>query len=301
VKVLFKLPDPREFEYFITWRGGSRLWLPNKAPEIALLKPELRFEVQEALALGDTCLERLTAVSPRYWRELYALSCFVDYDDPPEPPAVMWHPDQDLAVIAARRLAHSGRRVLLEVPELSSLQAALLAGCDVTVCVSISSRGLEASDAMTRERRGAARGALRAINLLGGAWDSATIPDLRHESEHEVAVFDAYAGQETAELLAKLEPPEPRELDPLLDLAFGADADAAFALLRDVATGPLPLRSVPELGQYAPLLRDLIAYGYATVERDVVRITEKGLYALLQKMGGAGGGGRVEEAEGAFA
>jgi len=60
------------------------------------------------------------------------------------------------------------------------------------------------------------------------------------------------------------------------------------------------LRSVPELGQYAPLLRDLIAYGYATVERDVVRITEKGLYALLQKMGGAGGG-RVEEAEGDFA
>jgi hypothetical protein len=42
---------------------------------------------------------------------------------------------------------------------------------------------------------------------------------------------------------------------------------------------------VPELGQYAPLLRDLIAYGYATVERDVVRLTEKGLFSLLQKMG----------------
>ena len=41
-----------------------------------------------------------------------------------------------------------------------------------------------------------------------------------------------------------------------------------------------------ELGQYAPLLRDLLAYGYAAVERDVVRLTEKGLFSLLQKMGG---------------
>jgi hypothetical protein len=306
VKVLFRLPDLSGFDYFITWRGGSRLWLPDKAPELALLKPELRFEVQEALALGDTCLERLTAVSPRYWRELYALARFVYYDDPPEPPAVMWYADQDLAVIAARRLALSGRRVLLEVPELSSLHAALLAGCEVTVCVAVSSRGLEAADALTRQPRASARSMLRSINLLGGAWDERTAPQLA-ENDLNIAEFDAYA-EEAAEALAKLEPPaapgslpEPRELDPLLDLAFGADADAAFALLRDVATGPLPLRSVPELGQYAPLLRDLIAYGYATVERDVVRITEKGLYALLQKMGGAGGGGRVEEAEGAFA
>ena len=296
MKVLFKLPDPREFEYFITWRGGSRLWLPDKAPELALLKPELRFEVQEALALGDTCLERLTAVSPRYWRELYALSRFVDYDDPPEPPAAMWYADQDLAVIAARRLALSGRRVLLEVPELSSLHAALLAGCEVTVCVAVNSRGLEAADAVARQPRASARSMLRSINLLGGAWDERTAPQLA-ESDLNIAEFDAYTDAEAAGALAKL---EPRELDPLLDLAFGADADAAFALLRDVATGPLPLRSVPELGQYAPLLMDLIAYGYATVERDVVRITEKGLYALLQKMGGAGGG-RVGEAEGAFA
>jgi len=287
VKVLFKLPDPREFEYFITWRGGSRLWLPDRAPELALLKPHLAFEVQEALALKDTCLERLTAVSPRYWRELYALSRFVDYGDPPEPPAALWYADQDLAVIAARRLALEGREVLLEVPELSSLHAALLAGCDVTVCVAASSRGLEAADALARQPRASARSMLRSINLLGGAWDERTLPDL-HASDFEIAEFDAYA-PEAAELLAKLKAPEPRELDPLLDLAFGEDADAAFALLRDVATGPLPLRSVPELGQYAPLLRDLVAYGYAAVERDVVRLTEKGLYALLQKMGGAGG------------
>jgi hypothetical protein len=299
VKAVFKLPEPGGFDYFITWRGGGRLWLPDRAPEIALLKPELRFEVQEALALGDTCLERLTAVSPRYWRELYALARFVDYDDPPEPPAAMWYPDQDLAVIAARRLALVGRKVLLEIPELSSLHAALLAGCDATVCVAVSSRGLEATDAVARQPRASARSMLRSINLLGGAWDEKTAPQLA-ESDLNIAEFDAYA-EGAAEALAKLEPPEPRELDPQLDLAFGADAVAAFALLRDVATGPLPLRSVPELGQYAPLLRDLVAYGYAAVERDVVRLTEKGLYALLQKMGGAGGGGRVEEAEGDFA
>ena len=299
MKVLFKLPDPHEFEYFITWRGGGRLWLPDRAPELTLLKPELRFEVQEALTSGGTCLERLAAVSPRYWRELYALSCFVEYGDPPEPPAAMWYADLDLAAMTARRLALSGRRVLLEAPELGNLHAALLAGCEVTVCVTVSSRGLEATDAMAREKRASARAALRSISLLGGAWDERTAPQLAG-SDLNIAEFDAYAPAEAAEALAKLEPPEPRELDPLLDLAFGADADAAFALLRDVATGPLPLRSVPELGQYAPLLRDLIAYGYATVERDVVRITEKGLYALLQKMGGAGGG-RVEEAEGDFA
>jgi hypothetical protein len=286
LRVVFELPPASGFECFITWRGGSRLRLPSCAPELPILKPDLRFEVAAALGSGDTRLERLAAFSTRLWRELYALARFVDYGDPPEPPATMWYPDQDLAVIAARHLALEGRKVLLEVPELSSLHAALLAGCDVTVCVAVSSRALEAADALARQPRASARAALRSIGLLGGAWDEETLPRLGEEGNVELAAFEAY----TARGQPQLKAPEPRELDPLLDLAFGEDADAAFALLRDVAAGPLPLRSVPELGQYAPLLRDLVAYGYAAVERDAVRLTEKGLYALLQKTGGAGRG-----------
>jgi hypothetical protein len=303
VKVLFRLPDPREFEYFITWRGGSRLWLPDKAPELALLRPDLRFEVQEALALGDTCLERLTAVSPRYWRELYALSRFVDYGDPPEPPAAMWYPDQDLAVIAARHLALEGRKVLLEVPELGSLHAALLAGCDVTVCVAASSRGLEAVDALARQPRASARAALRSIGLLGGAWDERTLPDLR-ASDFEIAEFDAYAPGEAAELLAKLGPPEPRARRvEMLAWVFESDVlgEAAW-VLGELASASVPLRSLPELGGYWPILRKLLLYGYVEAERDVVRATEKGIFAALE-MGvvafrrPAGGGGGGEEGE----
>jgi|GEM_PF-2467231 len=298
MRVVFKLPG-EEHDYFITWRGGSRLWMPARAPELALLKPELRFELAEALSHGDARLERLAAVSSRGWRELYALARFVEYGEPPEPPATMWYLDPDLAVIAAAGLAARGRRVLLEIPELGVQQAALLAGRDVTVCVSVSSRALEVADQLARAPRGASRGALRAIGLLGGAWDDATLPQVAraHEeeyawerrSEEEYAAFEEYAPREFSEKLDSLEPPRAREPDPLLDLAFGADANAAFALLRDMAAGPLPLRSVPELGQYAPLLRDLILYGYATVERDAVRLTEKGLFALLQKMGGSRG------------
>jgi hypothetical protein len=305
VKVLFKLPDLSGFEYFITWRGGSRLWLPDRAPELALLKPHLAFEVQEALALKDTCLERLTAVSPRYWRELYALARFVDYGDPPEPPATMWYPDQDLAVIAARRLALEGRKVLLEVPELSSLHAALLAGCDVTVCVAASSRGLEAADAVARQPRAAARSMLRSINLLGGAWDERTLPDL-HANDFEIAEFNAYAPSEAAELLAKLGPPEPkRRRVELLAWVFERDVlgEAAW-ILREVVTASIPLRSLPELGGYWDTLRKLILYGYAEAERDVIRATEKGLFAALEmgiivfsKVGGGGERGGGEEAE----
>jgi hypothetical protein len=303
VKVLFRLPgDLSGFDdYFITWRGGSRLWLPGKAPELALLKPHLAFEVQEALALGDTCLERLTAVSPRYWRELYALSRFVDYGDPPEPPAAMWYPDQDLAVIAARHLALEGRRVLLEVPELGSLHAALLAGCDVTVCVAVSSRALEAADALTRQPRASARSMLRSINLLGGAWDERTLPELQRASELEVAEFEEYA--EAAEALAKLEPPEPKmRRVEMLAWVFEADmiGDAAW-ILGEIAAASIPLRSLPDLGGYWPVLRKLLLYGYAEAERDVLRATEKGIFAALE-MGVAafrrpagGGGGEGEE------
>ena len=296
MKVLFRLPRLDEFDYFITWRGGSRLWLPDKAPEIALLKPELRFEVQEALALGDTCLERLTAVSPRYWRELYALARFVDYGDPPEPPAAMWYADLDLAVIAARHLAVSGRRVLLEAPQLGDLHAALLAGCDATVCVAVSSRGLEAADALTRQPRAAARAALRSINLLGGAWDERTLPDL-HESDFEIAEFDAYAPSE-AELLAKLGPPDPKTRRvEMLAWVFESDVlgEAAW-ILGEVASASIPLRSLPDLGGYWPVLRKLIAYGYVEAERDVLRATEKGLFTALEmgivafRRGTTGGG-----------
>jgi len=263
VKVLFRLPDLSGFDYFITWRGGSRLWLPDKAPELALLKPELRFEVQEALALGDTCLERLTAVSPRYWRELYALSRFVDYDDPPEPPAAMWYADLDLAVIAARRLAVSGRRVLLEAPQLGDLHAALLAGCEVTVCVAVSSRGLEAIDAMAREKRAAARAMLRSIGLLGGAWDDATLPQLE-KSGGELAAFEEYASPETLAKLAELEPPEAKARRvELLAWVFESDViGEASEILGEVASASIPLRSLPDLGEYWSVLRKLILYGY---------------------------------------
>jgi len=288
VRVVFGKPSG-DFEYVITWRGGSRLWLPNPAPELVLLKGL----GEEASLAGSTALEALAAVSARRWRELYALARFVEYGEPPEPPAVMWYADPDLAVAAARGLSE-GAEVLLEVPELSGVHAALLAGCDVTVCVS-GSASVAGADSVVWKPRAAARAALRSIGLLGGSWDEVTLPKLEGSREEweprsgeALASFERYEPPATPRAM-----PEPRELDPLLDLAFGADADAAFALLRDVATGPLPLRSVPELGQYAPLLRDLIAYGYAAVERDVVRLTEKGLFALLQKMGGARGEARA--------
>jgi len=138
---------------------------------------------------------------------------------------------------------------------------------------------------------------LRSIGLLGGAWDDATLPELERSTVEgdaaQYAVFEEYVRYDETSKLTKMQHPEPRDLEPLLDLAFEEDAEFAFALLRDVATGPLPLRSVPELGQYAPLLRDLIAYGYAAVERDVVRLTEKGLFSLLQKMNGLSGSKRA--------
>jgi len=281
VRVTFGKPSGN-FDYVITWRGGSRLWMPEPAPELVLLK-ELG---EEAALAGSTVLEALAAVSSKRWRELYALARFVDYEGPPEPPAAMWYTDADLAVAAARGLSDKAE-VLLELPQLSDLHAALLAGSGVTVCVS-GPASVAGADEVVWKPRAAARSALRSTGLLGGAWNNATLPKLEGSREEweprrgeAVASFERYEPP-----AAPGSPPEPRDLDPLLDLAFGEDAEFAFALLRDVAAGPLPLRSVPELGQYAPLLRDLIAYGYATVERDVVRLTEKGLYALLQKMGG---------------
>lgn len=288
VRVTFGKPKGN-FDYVITWRGGARLWMPEPSPEVALLKG-----LSEEVALaGSTVLDKLAAVSSRRWRELYALARFVDYESPPEPPAAMWYVDVDLAVAAARSLSERAG-VLLELPQFSDLHAALLAGSGVTVCVS-GSASVAGADEVVWKPRAAARAALRSAGLLGGAWDTATLPKLESSFEEweparrgeAVASFERY---EPPAALRSL--PEPRELEPLLDLAFGEDADAAFAVLRDVATGPLPLRSVPELGQYAPLLRDLLAYGYASVERDVVRLTEKGLYALLQKMGGGGAGGK---------
>jgi hypothetical protein len=300
MRLVFKLPDVRDYDYFITWRGGSRLWLPARAPELALLKPHLAFEVQEALRLGDTCLERLAAVSPRYWRELHALSRFTEYGEPPEPPVAMWYVDVDLAVIAARHLALSGRRVLLEAPELSSLHAALLAGCDVTVCAAVSSRALEAADSVARQRRASARAALRSINLLGGAWDERTLPELKHESV-EVAEFEGYAD---AGALADLRPPEPRrQVVEMLAWAFGREGfREAAEVLGEVASASLPLRSLPDLDIYWRVLERLLLYGYVAVERDVIRATEKGVFAALQvgvlalRGGGVGESGGEEEA-----
>ena len=282
MRVTFGKPSGN-FDYGITWRGGSRLWMPEPAPELVLLK-ELG---EEAALAGSTVLEALAAVSSKRWRELYALARFVDYEGPPEPPAAMWYTDADLAVAAARGLSDKAE-VLLELPQLSDLHAALLAGSGVTVCVS-GPASVAGADEVVWKPRAAARSALRSTGLLGGAWNNATLPKLEGSREEweprrgeAVASFERYEPP-----AAPGSPPEPRDLDPLLDLAFGEDAEFAFALLRDVATGPLPLRSVPELGQYAPLLGDLIVYGYAAVERDAVRLTDKGLYALLQRVGGA--------------
>jgi len=282
VKVTFGKPSG-DFDYVITWRGGSRLWMPEPAPELVLLKGLGK----EAAFAKSTVLEVLAAVSSKRWRELYALARFVDYEGPPDPPVAMWYTDADLAVTAARGLSEEEAEVLLELPQLSDLHAALLAGSEVTVCVS-GSASVAGADEVVWKPRAAARAVLRSSGLLGGAWSTATLPKLESSWEEweprrgeAVASFERYEPPAAPGSL-----PEPRDLDPLLDLAFGDYAELAFALLRDVATGPLPLRSVPELGQYAPLLRDLILYGYATVERDVVRLTEKGLYALLQKMGG---------------
>jgi hypothetical protein len=308
MRLVFKLPHPDEFDYFVTWRGGGRLWLPARAPELALLKPHLAFEVQEALRLGDTCLERLAAVSPRYWRELCTLSHFVEYGEPPEPkegPVAMWYTDLDLAVVAARHLAARGLRVLLEVPELSSLHAALLAGCDVTVCTAVSSRGLEAADAVARQPRAAARAALRSIGLLGGAWDERTLPELQRASDFEVAEFDAYAPSGAAEVLAALRPPEPRRMTvEMLAWAFGREGfREAAEVLGEVVSASLPLRSLPDLSVYWRVLERLLLYGYVAVERDVIRATEKGVFAALQagvlafRGGGVGGEGGEEGGE----
>jgi hypothetical protein len=300
MRLVFKLPDVRDYDYFVTWRGGARLWLPDKAPELALLKPELRFEVQETLRLGDTCLERLAAVSPRYWRELYSASLFAECGEPPEPkegPVAMWYPDQDLAVVAARHLAARGFRVLLEVPELNPLHAALLAGCDVTVCTAVSSRGLEAADAVARQPRAAARAALRSINLLGGAWDERTLPDLT-KNNLEVAEFEEYSSN-----LPELRPPEPRrQVVEMLAWAFGREGfREAAEVLGEVASASLPLRSLPDLSEYWRVLERLLLYGYVAVERDVIRATEKGVFAALQAgvlafRGGGRAGEREEEA-----
>jgi hypothetical protein len=301
MRLVFRLPDLSGYDYFITWRGGSRLWLPDTAPELALLKPELRFEVQEALRLGDTCLERLAAVSPRYWRELYSASLFAECGEPPEPrdgSVAMWYPDQDLAVVAARHLTARGFRVLLEVPELTTAQAALLAGCDVTVCVAASSRGLEAADAVAREPRAAARAALRSINLLGGAWDERTQPTL--DLSTELAAFEEYS-----QGLPELRPPEPRKMTvEMLAWAFGKELFAQAAeVLGEVASASLPLRSLPDLGVYWRVLERLLLYGYVAVERDVLRATEKGVFAALQvgvlafRGGGVGGEGGEEGGE----
>lgn len=76
--------------------------------------------------------------------------------------------------------------------------------------------------------------------------------------------------------------PEPRRLEPLLALAFSDALEDAASLLEEVASEPLPLRSVAELEELHEVMAALILYGYAKTERDVLRVTDKGLYALLQ-------------------
>lgn len=276
MRILFNLPEKHEADVVITFRGGGRLPLPELAPELAILKPELASDIALAMRLGDTRLERLAAVSARYWRELYALAHYVDYEPPGSAPYTAFALDPDLAVISALHLS-AQHRILLELPELTAEQSALLAGSSVDVLCP-NTLALDAADAAYISMRPAAARALRDVGLLGGAWfrrvgprAQTTNPEPRFDSP-AWAVFDRYTPPPVSSL------PEPRQVPPLVELALSSDA---VDVLREIALSPIPLRSLGELG-FDEFIEALILYGFARVERDVIRATEKGLFVLAQ-------------------
>lgn len=275
MRVLFNLPEGEPYDVVITFRGGSRLPFPLRAPELGLLKPEWAPDIYLALSSkGDTRLETLAAVSARFWRETYALAHFVDYE-PPQLPRTAFALDPDLGVVAAKHLSQRGYRVLVELPALSPAQAHILAGVEVDVLCT-SGAAVDAADSVLVEQRAAAARSLRDVGMLGGAWfrrvsPRASSPVNPHDSAW--AVFESYRAPRVNTL------PEPRQVAPLLDVA--PFSRAAVEVMRDVVLSPLPLRTLGELN-FDEIMRDLVIYGYARMERDVLRGTEKALFALAQ-------------------
>ncbi|MEM3943752.1 MAG: hypothetical protein QXJ59_06680 [Thermofilaceae archaeon] len=262
MRVLFNLNN-YGYDVIITFRGGSLLPLPASAPELAVLKPELASDVLLALERGDTKLERIAAYSAQRWRELYALAHLVTYDQV-SAPYTAFAPDPDLAVVSALHLSRRFR-VLLELPALTPTQSALLAGSGVDVLLPNAS-SIDAADAVLVQPRASASRSLRDVGLLGGAWFRRVNP----RAQSDWLVLDEYKAPPAGSLSLR----RPENLLSFLD-AMVVD------VLREVALSPLPLRSLSELG-FDEQVEELIVYGYIRVERDVLRATEKALFALAQ-------------------
>ncbi|MEM4853525.1 MAG: hypothetical protein QXQ60_08150, partial [Thermofilum sp.] len=265
MRVLFNLNN-YSYDVVITFRFGSLLPLPTSAPELAVLKPELAPDVFFALRRGDTRLERVAAYSARFWRELYALAHLVTYEEP-RCGYTAFAPDLDLAVVSALHLSRRFR-VLLELPALTPAQAALLAGCDVDV-LAPNGVPLDAADAVLVQPRASAARSLRDVGFLGGAWFRRVNP----RAQSDLLALESY----TPPAAPAAGPPSLREPENMLSFLDPVAVD----VLREVALSPLPLRSLSELG-FDEQVEELIVYGYIRVERDVLRVTEKALFALAQ-------------------
>ncbi|MEM2275430.1 MAG: hypothetical protein QXD46_08695 [Thermofilum sp.] len=263
MRVLFNL-NRGDYDVIITFRGGKLLPLPASAPEIAVLKPEIAPDVLLALRRGDTRLERVAAYSARFWRELYALAHLVTYDQV-SAPYTAFVPDPDLAVVSAIHLSRRFR-VLLELPSLTPVQAALLAGCEVDV-LAPNDVPLDAADAVLVQPRASASRALREVGFLGGAWFRRVNP---RAGQGDWLVLESYTPPAAGPLSLR----EPENLLSFLD-------PVVVDVLREVALSPLPLRSLSELG-FDEQVEELLLYGYVRVERDVLRATDKALFALAQ-------------------
>ncbi|MEM4853169.1 MAG: hypothetical protein QXQ60_06360 [Thermofilum sp.] len=264
MRVLFNLNRYDDYDVVITFRGGSLLPLPASAPELAVLKPELAPDVLLALRRGDTKLERIAAYSAQRWRELYAAAHYVTYEEPRRG-YTAFAPDPDLAVVSALHLSRRFR-VLLELPSLTPVQAALLAGCEVDV-LAPNGVPLDAANAVLVQPRASAARSLRDVGFLGGAWFRRVNP---RAGQGDWLVLESYTPPAAGSLSLR----EPENLLSFLD-------PVVVDVLREVALSPLPLRSLSEL-EFDEQVEELIVYGYIRVERDVLRATDKALFALAQ-------------------
>ncbi|MEM4455367.1 MAG: hypothetical protein QW498_06715 [Thermofilum sp.] len=265
MRVLFNLSNYGDYDVIITFRGGSLLPLPTSAAELAVLKPELAPDIAFALERGDTKLERIAAYSAQRWRELYALAHYVTYEEP-QRGYTAFAPDPDLAVVSALHLSRRFR-VLLELPALTPTQSALLAGSGVDVLLPNAS-SIDAADAVLVQPRASASRSLRDVGLLGGAWFRRVNP---RAGQGDWLVLDEYKAPPAAGSLSLREPENLLSfLDPVV-----------VDVMREVALSPLPLRSLSEL-EFDEQVEQLVLYGYARAERDVLRATDKALFALAQ-------------------
>jgi len=245
MRVLFNL-NRGDYDVIITFRGGKLLPLPASAPEIAVLKPEIAPDVLLALRRGDTRLERVAAYSARFWRELYALAHLVTYDQV-SAPYTAFVPDPDLAVVSAIHLSRRFR-VLLELPALTPMQSALLAGSGVDVLLPNAS-GIDAADAVLVQPRASAARSLRDVGFLGGAWFRRVSPRFHGSEPEPWLTLDRYAAPPAAGA------PTPRAPANLLEFIDPVAVD----VLREIALSPLPLRSLSELG-FDEQVEELIVY-----------------------------------------